>query len=218
MEYIEGNNYVELNISPSDDDIREIIKQIAIIHNYKLKSDYIYDPWTLINYNIEFDNKKEYLYTEDLDRLTILRNKYNDINFSKLTYSFVHGDISYYNTIKDKNNKLWIVDFASSNNLPRIVDLVEFICDFCTDFSNINQTKRRIKLVITEYEKHHKLTTYEKEIFPLFFELANGIGIIQTSYQDRIDNNSNENNYWLDISRKGLNISSDELWKDIFHK
>ncbi|MBR6252233.1 MAG: phosphotransferase [Clostridia bacterium] len=211
FEYIDGNSFFDLGIIPSDDEVKEIIRQMALIHKAKLDSGFVYDTWTIINFKKEFDKKCSCLKESDLENLSDLRKKFDTIDFEKLVNSFVHGDIITSNVIKDKIGKLWIIDYAVSNYMPRIIDLVVSACNLCLDPNSKENTINKISLIINEYEKYNKLTEYEKEVIPLFFELANGMGILQTSYQASIGNDSDENQYWLELSRKGINYSKGDF-------
>ena len=215
FEFIDGASFFDSNLIPSDDEIKEIIRQMAIIHKAKLESNFIYDTWTLTNFEKEYEKKKQYLSDKDADILIKLQKKFKEIDFDKLVYSFVHGDIISSNVIKDKNNKLWIIDYAVSNYLPRIVDLVVSSCNLCLDPDSKDNSLKKIRMIITEYEKYNKLSKYEKEMLPLFFELANGMGILQTSYQKNIGNTSEENEYWYNLSIKGMDYSCDDFWSKV---
>lgn len=216
FEYIDGNSFFDLNEIPTENEIKEIIRQMAIIHNSKLESNFIYDMWTITNYKKEFQLKSKYLNQEDLKILKKLYNKYEKVKLELLPYSFVHGDIISTNVLKDKNNKLWIIDYAVSNYLPRIVDLAVSSCNLCLNPNNKEETQYKIKFILNEYQKYNKLTNYEKKILPLFFDLANAMGILQTCYQNAIGNESEENDFWLNESRKGLEFSDKDFWNNIF--
>ena len=41
--------------------------------------------------------------------------------------------------MKDNNGKLWIIDFAVSNYLPRIVDLAVSSCNLCLNPDSIKK-------------------------------------------------------------------------------
>lgn len=215
FEFIDGNSFFDLNQIPTEEEIKEIIRQMAVIHNSKLDSEFIYDMWTITNFKQEFEMKKKYLNEADLVTLTEIANRFDEIDFNKLAYSFVHGDIISTNVLKDKNNKLWIVDYAVSNYLPRIVDLAVSSCNLCLDPESQANTQNKIKLIINEYEKYNKLTEYERKTLPLFFDLANAMGMLQTCYQNGIGNYSEENDYWLNESRKGIEFSTESFWKSI---
>ena len=123
FEYINGKNFFELGEKPSKDVIREIARQTAIINNLDIKPNFIYDTWAIVNFEDEYKEKRKYLsdnYKEEFDKLlTELKN----IDFNKLPSAFVHGDIISTNVMIDSNSKVWIIDFAVSNYLPRIIDL-----------------------------------------------------------------------------------------------
>lgn len=218
FEYIDGHSFFELDEIPNKEEIKDIIKQMSIIHNSELESEFIYDCWTITNFDKEFEDKKRYVNDNDLKTLEKVYERFSKVDLHKLPYSFVHGDIISTNVLKDKNNKLWIIDYAVSNYLPRIVDLAVSSCNLCLDPNNEYNTKEKISFIISEYQKYNKLTDYEKEVLPIFFDLANAMGILQTCYQNGIGNYSNENDFWLNESRKGLEFSTQEFWNDILNK
>ena len=133
----------------------------------------------------------------------------------RLPHAFTHGDIISTNVMKDNNGKLWIIDFAVSNYLPRIVDLAVSSCNLCLNPDSIKETRSKTKMILKEYEKYNKLTDYEKEVFPIFFDIANAMGILQISYLISQGEASEEDKFWYDESEKGLEFSDKEFWKDI---
>lgn len=117
--------------------------------------------------------------------------------------------------MKDKSNKLWIIDFAVSNYLPRIVDLAVTSCNLCLNPESIDKTISSTKMILEEYQKYNKLTDYELEYFPLFYDLANAMGILQISYLNSLGETSAEDKFWLTESEKGLSFSTPHFWKSI---
>ena len=77
--------------------------------------------------------KAQYLSEEDRSRLNKLLDEFKKIDMNKLPKAFVHGDIISTNVMKDNNDKLWIIDFAVSNHLPRVIDLAVSACNLCLD-------------------------------------------------------------------------------------
>ena len=131
FKYIDEKNFYDLGIIPNSNEIKEIIRQMAIIHKATLQSDFIYDKWAIINFVKEFQDKKQYLNENDYKKLDELYNRFLQVDIEKLPKAFVHGDIISTNVMKDKNNKLWIIDFAVSNYVPRIIDLAVSSCNLC---------------------------------------------------------------------------------------
>lgn len=218
FEYVNGKSFYDLNEIPTEKEIKEIIKQMVYIHNAKLDSEYIYDKWTITNFIKEYKDKKNYSDKKYIDVFNKLTNQLEKVNFNKLVYSFVHGDIISSNVMKDKNNKLWIIDFAVSNYLPRIVDLAVTSCNLCLNPTSKAKTIESTKMILEEYQKYIKLNEYELETFPLFYDLANAMGILQISYLNSIGETSNEDKFWLEESENGLSFSDNNFWNSIMKK
>lgn len=218
FEYINGKSFLDLKEMPTETEIKEIIRQMANIHRAELKSDFIYDTWTITNFTNEFNNKGECLDEQYYNRFKDLSDKLQKVDLSKLPHSFVHGDIISSNVIKDKNDKLWIIDFAVSNYLPRIIDLVVTGDNLCLDPNSRENTMKNFKLIISEYEKYNKLTDYEKEIMPLFYDLENAMGMLQINALKQNGEYSEEDEYWLKVSEQGLKYGNKEFWTEVFEK
>lgn len=207
FEYIDGKNYFELNKKPSKEIVKELARQTAMINQLDIRPDFIYDSWAIINFEQEYKKKREYIsdeYKEVFDDLLIELGK---INFEKLPKGFVHGDIISTNVMLDKNNKIYIIDFAVSNYLPRIIDLAVISCNMCLDNSSKENTYDNISLLIREYNKYAPLTEYELITFSIFYKLANAMHILQTEYIIKTDGDSEENQYWLNEGIKGYSYS-----------
>lgn len=215
-EYIAGKSFYDLEIKPNSEEIKEIVRQMVNIHKLMQRPNYIYDEWTITNFKQELEDKAKYLDNKYLSYFEELKEKYKKIDIQKLPHCFIHGDIITSNIIKDENNKLWLIDFGVSNYLPRMIDLVVSACDLCLELEDIQKTASRIKMLIGEYEKYSKLTDYEKQVFPIFFDIVNAIGILQISYIIKIGKATEEDKISYYEYEKGLEISNSKLWKNIF--
>ena len=215
FEYISGKNYYEIGENPSTKVIKEIAKQTALINNLDIKPEFIYDTWAIINFEKEYSEKREYLpdkYKEEFDKLLIdLKN----IDFNKLPKGFVHGDIISTNIMLDNNSKVWILDYAVSNYLPRIIDLAVTSCNMCLDESSKDKTYENIITLLSEYNKYNKLTEYELEVFGTFYKLANAMHILEPTYIIKTDGDSVENQYWLNEGITGYSYADEERMKNI---
>lgn len=218
FEYIDGKNYFELNQKASKEIIKELAKQTAMINQLDIKPDFIYDSWAIINFEEEYKNKREYLsdkYKEEFDKLL---TKFKCIDLDKLPKGFVHGDIISTNVMLDSTNKVWIIDFAVSNYLPRIIDLAVISCNMCLDNSSKENTYENIALLVSEYNKYTPLSEYELSAFRTFYKLANAMHILQTQYITKTDRDSAENKYWLNEGIVGYSFSDDEKFLKILRK
>ena len=215
FQYIDGKSFYDLNEIPNQTEIKNIIAQMAHIHNAILESDFIYDKWTITSFAKEYAEKGKYLDNKYNKMVEPLVHKIASVKFEELPTSFVHGDIISSNVMKDTSNKLWIIDFAVSNYLPRIVDLAVTSCNLCLNPESIDKTIESTKMILTEYQKYNKLTDYELACFPLFYDLANAMGILQISYLNSLGETSEEDAFWLSESEKGLSFSTPDFWKNV---
>ena len=215
FEYINGKNYFELNQKPNKEEIREIAKQTAMINNLDIKPEFIYDAWAIINFEEEYKRKRIYLedyYQKEFDNLL---KELKCIDFDKLPKAFVHGDIINTNVMKDNNSKIWIIDFAVSNYLPRIIDLAVISCNMCLDESSKQTTIDNITTLLTEYNKYNQLTEYELETFWTFYKLANAMHILQPIFIAKTEEDSEENQYWLNEGKVGYSYSDSKSFSKI---
>lgn len=217
FEYINGNSFFDLGTSPNEDEIKEIVRQMANIHKQQLNSGFIYDKWAIVNFIEEFEDKKQYLNEQDYKKINELLINFKKVDIKKLPYAFIHGDIIKSNVMKDNDGKIWIIDFGSSNYSPRIVDLAVSSSDLCLSSEGIKKTKRKIKILLKEYDKYNKLTDYEKEVFPIFFNIVNAMGILQISYLINQREESEEDRSCYNESEKALELSNNNFWNEILN-
>lgn len=197
FEYINGKNYFQLQENPDNDVIKELAKQTAMINNLDINPNFIYDSWAIINFAEEYNKKREFLSSEYQEQFDKLVDEFKIIDLEQLPKAFVHGDIISTNVMLDDNKKIWIIDFAVSNYLPRIIDLAVIACNICLDKNSKENTYDNISLLISEYNKYNELTEYELEVFGTLYMVANAMHILQTEYIIKTDGDSLENQYWL---------------------
>lgn len=207
FEYIDGKNFFQLQENPSIDTIKELAKQTAMINNLDIKPNFIYDSWAIINFEEEYNKKREYVSQEYKEQFDRLLEELRKIDFDRLPKAFVHGDIISTNVMVDKDSKIWIIDFAVSNYLPRIIDLAVISCNMCLDKDSKERTYENISLLLSEYNKYNKLSEYELETFGTFYKIANAMHILQTQYIIKTDGDSEENQYWLNEGIVGMSYS-----------
>lgn len=122
----------------------------------------------------------------------------------------VHGDIIATNVMKDKKNKLWIIDFAVSNYYPRIQELAVMACNILFDEKNKKKSETNLKTALEEYQKTIELTPREIEVLPTYIKLAHAMHILEANYEKVAEkNDSDENEYWLNQGRTGLKQMSE---------
>ena len=208
MDYIEGNDFFTLKQLPNDDEIKLIAQELAKLNQIQYNPPFIYDKWAIINFAKEYENYKDILDKENQSELEKVYQMFENVDFSKLKYGYVHGDIIETNVIKDSNGKsLYFIDFSVANYLPRIVDIAVTICDLCLNLDDVNVSKQRIKEFLSSYESISSLSKYEKECLKVFLLTHQANTILQTTKEKKILNNdSQENESFLRKSKFGLKM------------
>ncbi len=205
MDFIDGESYFESKEKLNNEEIKFLAHQAALINSIKLHPYPIYDCWAIPNFIKEYNEKSPSLPKEDLKLLKPLVKKFNDLKIEILPHAFVHGDIITTNIIKDKNKRLWIIDFSVSNYYPRIQELAVYACDLLFDEDNKEKTEKNLRLALEEYQKTIKLTEQELEALPVYIQLAHGMHVLCGGYEKYTENNnSEENEYFLNKGRNGL--------------
>ena len=144
-----------------------------------------------------------------------LLEEFESLDLEKLPKAFVHGDIINTNVMKDNNSKIWIIDFAVSNYLPRIIDLAVISCNLCLDENSRKNTLDNITILLNEYNKYNQLNEYELDTFWTFYKLANAMHILQPIFIAKTEEDSEENQYWLNEGKIGYSYCDENKIKKI---
>lgn len=205
MEYINGKDFFTLNELPSIEDLQYIAKETAKLNQIDFRPPFVYDHWAIINFEKEYLKNIKYIKDESKALIDDAYNEFKLIDFSKLKYGYVHGDIIETNVLRDENKKLWFIDFSVANYLPRIVDLAVTICDLCLDLNSKQKTLERTKAYLNAYESIFPLTEYEKECLKTFIKCHQAMTVIETTREKIEENNkTKENEKFLEKGKLGL--------------
>jgi len=205
MDFIDGKDFFTSKATITQQDILSLAHQACLINSINIKPPKIYDSWAITNFPLEFKKKSQYLEKEYLELIKPLFEEFQKLKVETLPHCFVHGDILRTNTLKDKNNKIWIVDFSVSNYYPRIQELAVLACDILFNKDNKEESEQNLKDVLKEYQKTIKLTPRELESLPTYIKLAHAMHVLRATYEKKINNNNTEENeYFLNIGKSGL--------------
>jgi len=204
-EFIDGKTLFESKEKLNEGEIKFIAKQAALINSINLKPKFIEDEWAITNFIKEFEKKKNALSKEDLELIEPLVKKFKKIEIEKLPYCFVHGDIITTNVMKDSNNNLWIIDFSVSNYYPRIQELAVLTCNLFFNEESKKESNKNLKIALEEYQKKIKLTKKELGSLETYIKLAHAMHLLSGNFEKvKNNNNSEENEYWINQGKKGL--------------
>jgi Ser/Thr protein kinase RdoA (MazF antagonist) len=205
MEYIDGKIFYDLQTAPTEEEIKFIVKQTALINQINLKPSLVYDHWAITSLSKEYEEKGKYLSKQDNQSIKPLIETFNSLSIQDLPHCFVHGDITKTNTMKSSKGKIYILDFAVANWYPRIQELSVLLCDLFFDPTRADDFPKTYKLVLSEYQKYITLTTKEIRLLPSYTKLAHVMHVLLANYEKVANGNTSvENEYFLNMGRLGL--------------
>jgi len=213
LEFVDGETFYDSGEEPTDEESVWVIRQVTKINSIEFKPSFIYDSWAISNFSQEYEKRGEYLRGEDARQMSELAEIFKKLNISGLPHSFVHGDITRTNTMKNKKGNLFIIDFAVANWYPRIQELAVLFCDLFFNSKNPKSFPERFRTLLEEYKKEIKLTWAEESELPTYIQMAHAMHLLRANYEKVVNkNNTVENEYFLNIGRIGLKYTRN-LWK-----
>lgn len=213
MEYIDGASFYEKGLKATPEEMRLLVQQAALINKINLKPKFVHDSWAIVNFLEEYKNKKQYLDVSDKELIEPLARQFSALNLDELPHCFVHGDIIKTNVIKDNKGKLYIIDFSVSSYYPRVQELAVLLCNLLFDEDNPETFNDNYKLALEEYRKYITLTEKEIEILPLYVRVAHVMHVLCATYEKvAMGNDSSENDYWINLGKKGLKFTTSNLF------
>ncbi len=203
MDFIKGSTVEEERLDK--DDIRFLGEQAALINSLDIEPHENHDSWAIPNFPDKFEKTRKYLSEKELEVLESLLEEFNDIDFESLPHCFVHGDIRETNVMRDDNGELWVLDFSVSGIYPRIQELAVIASSILLD-ENRNKTQENIETLIEEYRSNTGLTDQELDTLPILIDVGFAMNFVSAKYEKEAnDVYSEENEYWLQKGKKGLN-------------
>lgn len=205
MDFIDGRDLFTSGCLITKMDKRFLAQQAALINSADIKPKRVYDSWAITNFLQEFKKKNGSLDQDDLKLIKPLLERFKELNIETLPHCFIHGDIIKTNVLKDKEEKIWIIDFSVSNYYPRIQEIAVLCCDVLFNRYNQKESEENLQKLLEEYQKKIKLTPLEIFALPTYIKLAHAMHVLCASYEQKVNHNlSKENEYFLTIGRLGL--------------
>lgn len=205
QQFIDGKNFIELGTKPTEKEKEFIVGQTTIINRLDFKPKPVYDSWAVINFANEFKDKGGYLSENFKEELGKLLEEFIKININKLPHCFVHGDIITSNIMRDRNGKIYVLDFAVSNYYPRIVELASLICFNFFDPENPKSLKEAFNFTLETYQASLPLEKSELDALSIFIKASFAMYLIRANYEKVVNKReSEENEHWLRVGTLGL--------------
>ena len=206
MDYIDGTNMLFLDRDFTEDEIRQVAREVAKINEIDYGVEPYYDEWTITNFENEYNKKIDALDEENKALVKSVYEEWPKVDFSRLKKTYIHGDIIKSNLILDKNNKIWVIDFSVLNYLPRVIEIAVAMFGICLT-NDREKTISNINALLSEYSKYNKLDEYEIEVLPIIFNLISTMNVLQTAYIKNTDDSFEENEHWLEEGIKGKKLN-----------
>lgn len=205
MEFIDGQSLYDTNAKVSQDEARFLVHQAALINQLQIAPRKIYDSWATVNFLKEYQEKKQFLDSEDDQLIAPLVKQFGRLEIAKLPHCLVHGDIIKTNVMKNKAGEMYIIDFSVSNFYPRIQELAVLLCNILFDEDNPQTFPGVYSSALREYQRYIKLTDAELTALPLFVHVAHAMHVLCATYEKKEKgNDSPENEYWIKMGQRGL--------------
>lgn len=172
IEWFDGDDFTDSN--PTETDLKKIAKYLATINRTKLKITQIYDDCFPINLPKEYNERKKSVEPEVKPLIENIIRELNGVNFDKLQWGSIHGDLSWEHVLKNKAGELCILDLGALNISPITLDLAYAMSYYCVSPKEPLKSdfERKYSIILDEYLKHVKLSAYELEHLPLFVKAS----------------------------------------------
>lgn len=206
IEYINGENFFDLKRKPTLDELIKIVDIGSNLNKINYKPNFIYDTWAITSFCKEFEKKKEYLEEKYLRIVEPIYNKFKEFDYDKLPKAFVHGDMMSTNLMLDKNENIWVIDFSVSNYTARLNEIVVICDDVALIPNDKEESEKRIKIAFDEWCKKVDATDFEKQSFPILFDVANAINVLNPIYELATGNDSDETKMHLNAGLFALSL------------
>ena len=210
MEFIDGKTFHDLGRMPTIEEIKGIIDQAVKINSLNYEPYFLDDSWDISNFSKEYATVGKYLSVDDKKLLVPLNEDFERLDTASLPHALVHGDLISTNILRSKKGKIYFIDFSVANFYPRVQELAILLCDVLFDRRNLDNNVSIYEMVVDEYQKHILLTNKEIEILPTYLKLAHAMHIVGATREKYVNGNeSEENDYWLNLGRTGLKFMTD---------
>lgn len=198
IECIDGKDLYSLNERITKEDILKLIEILILFHNIQENIENMeYDEYCFMKIKYDYEKTKKILPKNIKKQVEDAIKEFDKIDLSRLPKCFIHGDLISTNIMKDKDNKLWLIDFYQSGNGVRILDIVKVLNSVIYNYQYEDNIEELEQYFLEEYSKKMPLTEYELEVLPILRKIDACTGIMLETYDLLKGNNNEENEYWL---------------------
>lgn len=199
MECINGKDLYSQNQKITKVDIDKLVNSVISLHDIKdIVENEEYDEYCFMNIKKDYEKTKSFLPKEIKEKVEEAIQDFDRIKIDQLPNCFIHGDLISTNIIKDRENKLWLIDFYQSGNGIRLLDIVKILNSVIDNYKYKDGEEELEQYFIEQYTIRNPLTEYELQVLPILRRIDVVTGIMLETYDYIKDENSEENKFWLE--------------------
>lgn len=205
MEWLDGSSFWDIGNKPTDKECLEIIEIAVSVNSIDYKPPFTYDGWAITSFENEFKHYSDTLNSDDRQKVSEVLSEFISLELDSLPKALVHGDLIATNVIKTSRG-LFVVDFSVANYYPRIQELAVLFCNLFFDENDAKNSERMYNTYSQAYSKRLLLTEAENKALPIYTKAAHAMHVIGASKAIVKGEDDEENQYWLNLGRKGLSM------------
>lgn len=207
MDFIRGRTFYELQRSPDDTELRQVLEQAVRIQNVPHHPEFLFDSWAITNLAADsYLPVREYMSIPEFATLERIVDELGAVASDTLPHALVHGDITKSNTLAGDDGKIYILDFSVANWYPCIQELAVIVGNLLNDPSGSETFLELLEKVVMGYvQAGGQLSKSEAYALPVYARAAYAaefVGALREKYLN--GNDSVETDYWMEIGRSGL--------------
>lgn len=203
MEYIDSFDFYSLQQIPTREETLTLSSMLKQIHSIPSTIPCIYDEYFLSHFKESYTLCFSCLTATMQSLGQSLLASYEQVDFKDFPKCFIHGDCHKGNILKDKQNRLYFIDFASCGYEYRIMDIVEILNNTLFDYRYIEKSLTLQKCFLETYP----LTVKELESLTLLQKCYAFISIALKQYDfSQGKNQTEESIYWIKNNEVLLSI------------
>jgi len=210
MQFVEGKTfYQDGKRTPLDEELKQVLAQAVLIAKTPLKPVLLEDSWAIQNTGKWYEEIKDKLADTDRTLIEQALEDFQHTNYEQLPHCLVHGDLIKSNLIVGADNKIFVLDFSVANWYPRVQELAVIGANLMNDGGALVDFETLVQKIISMYqEQGGELTQEEIDALPGVTRLAYAAELVGSLKEEILNGNeTDENKYWLQMGRIGLQKS-----------
>ncbi|MGH3713196.1 MAG: phosphotransferase [Micromonosporaceae bacterium] len=210
MEFVHGQTFHDLDRPPTDDELREVIAQAALIHSLDLDPGFVFDPWAVPNISALSETVRSHIDPDTMAVVDFAARRMRELDPRGLPHVLIHGDMTRGNILLAATGEVVVLDFAVANRYPRIQELAVIAANLM--HGDRRPLRDRAHGLADMYDKHHRLGSEERVALERYTHAAVAMEFLGAARARFVNGDpSEETTRLLKLGRTGLEMVHAEL-------